>query len=197
VTPPGRRPVVLVHGIWHQGGQLAAMARALEGEGREVAVVDLDPNDGSAPIPDIAAQVRGRADRLRDETGAAAIDLVGFSMGALVSRYVVQRLEGHRITGCFVSISGPHGGTWTAHLSRQPGARQMRPGSPLLQDLDADPDPWRGVRVTSIWSPLDLMIVPARTPRLPDARELRIPVPLHALVPSDRRVVRAVVETLT
>ena len=191
-------PVLLVHGIWKSGTQLAALARRLRTAGLRAECVDLHPADGSAPILELAGQVARAADALLASTGAPGLDLVGFSMGALVVRAYIQRLDGRARVRRYVSIAGPHAGTLTARLLAQPGARDMRPGSALLASLAADPDPWGPVEVHAFLTPYDLMVVPARTSLLAGARSTRVfPVLLHRWMVSDERVLGAVVEVLT
>jgi triacylglycerol lipase len=193
-----RLPVLLVHGIDDDARSLAPIADALARAGfRDVRIVELKPNNGDAPIAVLAAQVAEAAGSLRARTGSARIDVVAFSMGALVSRYYLQRLEGRSHVRRFVSISGPHAGTLTGWLRSNPGAREMRPGSDLLRGLASDTAPFGDVQVFSLWTPLDLMIVPASSSRLEGARERTLPVILHPLMLRDGRVLRAVEEALT
>lgn len=191
-------PTLLVHGIWHDGRQMKRLAEALERAGAPLArTMDLLPNDGSAPIATLATQVEAQARALTRQTQAARIDLIGFSMGALVSRYFVQRLGGKELVRRFVSLSGPHAGTFHARLMPLDGARDMRPGSGLLRELASDPDPWGEVEVHTIWTPMDLMIMPPRSSRLPHAAsDTQIRVGLHAFVPNDARVHARVIELL-
>ena len=80
----------------------------------------------------------------------------------------------------FVSISGPHAGTLTALALPLAGARDMRRGSALLRELDGDPDPWGPCEVHVLYTPYDLMILPASSSRLRGARTTTlVPVPLH------------------
>ena len=195
-----RPPVLLVHGIWDTGAKLDVLRAGLVRAGLSpVHTIDLAPNDGRAPIPDLARQVRDRARDILRIHGAARLDLVGFSMGALVSRYFVQRLGGRELVRRFVSVSGPHGGTAMAafHPAWFRGVHDMRPGSALLRELASDPDPWGGVEVHVIYTPYDLMIVPARSSELPGARSTtRLPMPLHRLMIVHPRAVAAVATKL-
>ncbi|GAB4213249.1 MAG: alpha/beta fold hydrolase [Sandaracinaceae bacterium] len=176
-----RAPVLLVHGIWDRGAKLERLRDAISRSvGGLVRTIDLVPNDGRAPIRALAEQVRAAAEALRAEVGAEQIDLVGFSMGALVCRTYVQLLGGKRMVRRFVSISGPHAGTWVAHALPFEGTRDMRPGSALLAELEADPDPWGACEVHVLYTPFDLMIVPARSSELNGARTTtRVLLPLH------------------
>ena len=197
-SPPDRPAVLLVHGIWDTAEQLEPLARALRSSEphRRVESISLKPNDGSATIDVLASQVAEAA-----ATMAALperVDLVGFSMGALACRYFVQRLGGRERVRKFVSLAGPHAGTWTAFATTKAGAKQMRPDSALLSELATDEDPWGPVEVHSFWTPFDLMILPARSGQLPHARsDERIAVALHRWMISDRRVLRRVCELLS
>jgi triacylglycerol esterase/lipase EstA (alpha/beta hydrolase family) len=194
----GRVPVLLVHGIDDDARTLAPLADGLTRAGfQDVQIVELKPNNGDAPIPVLAGQVAEAAGNLRARTGSARVDVVGFSMGALVSRYYLQRLEGRHHVRRFVSISGPHAGTLMGWLRANPGARDMRPGSELLRGLAADEAPFGDVQVFNLWTPFDLMIIPAGSSRLSGARERTIPVILHPLMLRDGRVLRSVEEALT
>jgi len=189
-------PVLLVHGIWDDGARFDRMTEALtERELGPVAALDLKPNDGRAPIERLAAQVEEAAAPLLEDAGR--IDLVGFSMGALVSRYWLQRMGGKTRTRRFVSISGPHAGTLTAWAMPFDGVRQMRPNSALLEDLASDDDPWGDVEVHTVWTPFDLMILPPRSSRLAQAyADHRLPVPMHRFMITDRRALDRVAEIL-
>jgi len=55
----------------------------------------------------------------------------------------------------------------------------MRPDSPLLQDLNSDVAMLERLNLTSIWTPLDAMILPASSSHLPIGKEMQVWVPLH------------------
>jgi triacylglycerol lipase len=154
-----------------------------------VHAVDLVPNDGRAPIPQLGAIVSREAAMLATREGCEKIDLVGFSMGALVGRWFVQRGGGKANVRRFVSISGPHHGTATAFALPFAGTRDMRPGSALLRDLDADADPFGPVEVHCLYTPFDLMILPPKSSILGGARSVRrLPIAMHRFMVRDARV---------
>jgi triacylglycerol lipase len=194
-APPDRHPVLLVHGIWKSGAAFGRMARYLRGRGFDVHTLDLLPSDGSATLEQLAAQIAAVAEE-RFAAGAP-FDLVGFSMGGVVSRYYLQRLGGVSRVRRFVSISSPHHGTATAYLSKKPGVLQMRPDSPFLAELNRDLTVLERLDVTSLWTPLDLMIMPPQSSRLPLGREVLVAAPMHALMLHDPRALRAVAEALS
>lgn len=188
-----QRPVLLVHGILSNGRDMERLARHLRSEGREVHVPTLTPNGGTAPIEELAQQLAAYAGR---ELQGRRFDLVGFSMGGLVSRYYLQRLGGLDHVGRFVTLATPHQGTRMAHLASFPGWVQMRPGSDFLRDLARDADSLRRVQFTSFYTPLDTIIVPARSSEIPQAQTIRVWAAIHPSLILERRCIRAVADAL-
>ncbi|MDJ0772784.1 MAG: alpha/beta hydrolase [Mastigocoleus sp. MO_167.B18] len=189
-----RNPVLLVHGIWDTGKVFRKMSSYLKQQGRDVYDVDLVPNNGDAALEQLAQQL---ANHIKSNFNSSrALDLVGFSMGGIVSRYYIQRLGGIKRVQKFITISSPHYGTRIAYLSQRPGAKQMRPGSRFLKDLNHDMSILKQVDYTSIWTPLDMMIVPANSSKMPIGKQIVIPVLLHAWMLVDSRILAAVAEVL-
>ncbi len=193
--------MLVVHGIFDSSRRLRRVTRGLERAGRTVEAIDLLPNDGRAPIRALAADVASYAAGMCDRHGVDRVDLVGFSMGALVARTFIQRAGGRERVRRFVSVSGPHQGTLDARLlsfaKRYEGIADMAPGSALLRDLASDPDPWGEVEVHVLYTPFDLMIVPARSSELPGARSsTAIAMPLHRLMVVHPRAIDAIVARL-
>ena len=192
-------PVLLVHGIWDSSRDLRALTRALRQAGApEVLPIDLKPNDGRAPLHQLAEQVGTQARELADRAGVGRVDIVGFSMGALVARVWIQRSGGREHCRRFISVSGPHHGSLWAQMGRQlPGIVDMRPHSVLLDELAQDADPWGCVRVYNYFTPLDLMILPASSSKLPGVhRERRFWVPFHRSMVRNQRVLAKIIEDL-
>ncbi len=106
--------------------------------------LSLKPNWAQKGIEPLAGQIDAYA---REQFGSRRFDLVGFSLGGLVSRYYVQRLGGLRTVWIISSpCPPPHHGTafaTFAHLIPNRGCREMRPGSPFLRDLAQDADELR------------------------------------------------------
>jgi pimeloyl-ACP methyl ester carboxylesterase len=143
----------------------------------------------------LAEQVRAGVAAAQARSSSGEVDLVGFSMGALVARAFLSRL-GHRVRR-FVSISGPHAGSWLAHLGRGPGARDMRPGSALLRSLGEDAAGLGVERIYCFRTPFDLMVLPSKSALLRGAEERVFPVVLHPSMLRDARVLESVAEALT
>ncbi len=190
MTAPGSRPVFLVHGFKDTGRKMARLARFLKMQGREAQAVTLHPSYGQIGIDELAGQL---AEIIETQTDAdQAVDLVGFSMGGLVCRYLVQRLGWGPRVGSLVTIASPHRGTWSAYMLSRPACRQMRPGSAFLRELNGDTSALERLRFLSLWTPLDLMILPATSSLLPVGERSRHWVVAHPLMVWQGSVCRAV-----
>jgi triacylglycerol lipase len=191
-----RNPVILVHGLWDRSIIFNTLSTYLQNLGWSVHRFDLIPNNGELPLEQLAEQLAIRIEQTLDPS--QAFDLVGFSMGGIVSRYYVQRLGGLDRVQRFVTISSPHRGTWTAYATMQPGCMQMRPNSEFLQDLNRDATEILGkLDFTSIWTPYDLMIVPASSSEIGMGTQIQIPVALHAGMVKDARTLKVLASVLS
>jgi triacylglycerol lipase len=185
-----RNPIVLVHGMWDSSADFRRLKPFLESQGFSVYSLDLVPSNGNAPLEVLADQLA----QFIAQTFSAEqpIDLFGFSMGGIVSRYYLQRLGGLDRVQRFVTVSSPHNGTTVAELALLPGGRQMRVGSLFLQDLNRDIDRLAQIQFTSIWTPMDAIIVPAASSQVAVAENQKILVPWHKWMIYDRRSLKAI-----
>jgi triacylglycerol lipase len=125
------------------------------------------------------------------------IHLFGFSMGGLICRYYVQQLAGVERVHRLVTLASPHQGTWMAHLyQRRPACIQMRPGSRFLNALNHDLSALDAIDFISLWTPLDLTIMPATSSQLPVGRTVRVLSPAHGLLLHDPRVLHTIAACL-
>lgn len=190
-----RNPVLLIHGINDTAQIFRRMKTYLEVRGWPVHTLSLQPNDGTEGLDQLALQV----DRYVATTfrRSQPIDLLGFSMGGVVCRYYLQRLGGLARVERFITLSAPHQGSLMAYLRWNTGCEQMRPNSAFLRDLNSQLEQLNQVQFTSIWTPLDLMILPATSSSLPIGTEIKIPVLAHAWMVSDPMVLLAVTTALS
>ncbi|MDY6938015.1 MAG: alpha/beta fold hydrolase [Cyanobacteriota bacterium] len=189
-----RNPVLLIHGFSDTTALFNRMSAYLQNLGWSVFSLNLTPNNGKLGLERLAEQVATYAERTFD---SRPFDLVGFSMGGIVSRYYLQRLGGIDRIQRFISISSPHHGTWTAYALGRPGCLQMRPNSAFLQDLNRDAEAILGkIDFTSMWTPYDLMILPAHSSQMTVGREIQLPIALHAWMVSDPKSLQVVADTL-
>ncbi|MFN6537113.1 MAG: esterase/lipase family protein [Nostoc sp. EkiNYC01] len=189
-----RNPVLLIHGISDTEIVFQKMRAYLIQQGWSVHTVNLVPNNGDLGLDELAKQI---ADYVTTNFASEQpLDLIGFSMGGIVSRYYVQRLGGIKRVQRFITISSPHNGTAVAYASLRPGCVQMRPNSLFLQDLNSDVDMLKQLNFTSIWTPYDLMIVPAKSSQMLVGKEMVLPVVLHSWMLTNSKTLAVVSQIL-
>lgn len=132
----GQVPLLLIHGYCSNRGFWWWLKPRLEGHGRSVATLSLEPVFGR--IDGYAEQVARRVEALCRETGADRVALVGHSMGGLVSRAYLRRYGGARVAR-LVTLATPHRGSILARFGLGRNAREMEPGKPWLRELELSP----------------------------------------------------------
>ncbi|MFD2255150.1 esterase/lipase family protein [Luteolibacter algae] len=119
-SEPRYQRVVLVHGILEDGKAFESLKTRLETHGIECFVPRLKPNTGSSGLDTLAENLKCDIDEKFGMEDPIAI--VAFSMGGLVSRYYLQKLDGARRCETFITISSPHHGTKAARFFPGRGA---------------------------------------------------------------------------
>jgi pimeloyl-ACP methyl ester carboxylesterase len=193
-----RIPVLLVHGLVDNRSVFSVMNRSLRRRGfTHVCTWNYSPllTDVARGAADLGAHI----ERICEQTGHDRVHVVGHSLGGLISRYYVQRQGGDHRVESLVTLGTPHRGSLWAHVVPTPLIRQLRPGSPVIQELD-EPAPGCRTPVTAIYSDLDQMVVPTSSGRCdhPDlqARNVLFRGIGHMSLPRHRGVVDEVAATL-
>lgn len=188
-------PVLLVHGFLDRKSKFRTMKKYLTAQGWSVHSFDLRPNNGCKSLVDLAQQIERYVEKNFEPQ--QVFDLVGFSMGGLVTRYYLQRLGGNERVERYVSISAPNNGTFSALLPL-PGIQEMSRQSEFITNLNHDVESClEKIQVTWMWTPYDLMILPANSSELPIGREVKLSVPLHPWMVSDKKALDAVAIALS
>ncbi|MFI7411201.1 lipase family alpha/beta hydrolase [Streptomyces sp. NPDC049627] len=155
-------PVVLLHGFIDNRSVFVLLRRSLAQHGRHQ-VESLNYSPLTCDIR-IAAELLGRhIEEICERTGNRQVDIVGHSLGGLIARYYVQCLGGDLRVRTLVTLGTPHSGTRVVPLANaHPIVRQMRPGSPVLEELSR-PAPGCRTHFVSFWSDLDHLMDPLDT----------------------------------
>ncbi|MFJ5301387.1 esterase/lipase family protein [Streptomyces sp. NPDC088350] len=155
-------PVVLLHGFIDNRSVFVLLRRSLAEHGRRQ-VESLNYSPLTCDIR-TAAELLGRhIEEICERTGSKEVDIVGHSLGGLIARYYVQRLGGDLRVRTLVTLGTPHSGTAVAPLANaHPIVRQMRPDSPVIEELTR-PAPGCRTRFVSFWSDLDHLMEPLET----------------------------------
>jgi triacylglycerol lipase len=165
------RPLVVLPGLADNTAIFTELRKAFPGP-----VVSFGYSPLLKDVRTAAKRLAEQIEELCDLAPVSTVDVVGHSLGGLIARYYVQRLDGHRRVHTGVTIATPHSGTYTAWLlSPIPLVRQLRPGSELFREL-SEPAPHCTTRFVTFSSTADPMILPSRNGRLehPDLRARNI-----------------------
>ncbi|HVQ90694.1 MAG TPA: alpha/beta fold hydrolase [Mycobacteriales bacterium] len=192
-------PILLVHGMVGNGSIFTVLRRSLSRRGfGPVHTVNYSPF--TRDVRTAARLLSRQVEILCGRTGYERVHLIAHSLGGVIARYYVQLLGGDARVHTLVTLGTPHGGTNAAHLLPVLLARQLRPGSDLLAELDA-PVPRCDTRFVAIWSDLDQLIYPKEHAQLAHpglaARNVLLAGAGHLSLPSDRRAIQEVSRALT
>ncbi|MFC7937027.1 esterase/lipase family protein [Streptomyces sp. NPDC057387] len=159
---PASPPVVLLHGFIDNRSVFLLLRRSLAQHGRRE-IESLNYSPLTCDIRTAAELLDRHVEEICERTGSERVDVVGHSLGGLIARYYVQRLGGDRRVRTLVTLGTPHAGTKVVPLANaHPIVRQMRPGSPVMEELTR-PAPGCRTRFVSFWSDLDHVMDPLET----------------------------------
>jgi triacylglycerol esterase/lipase EstA (alpha/beta hydrolase family) len=177
-----KRPVLLVHGILGQRHLYwNVFKRRLVADGFRVHEVVLP----YALLGDIRIAARMLADKVEATLAgdkADKVDIVCHSAGGLVARYYLSYLKGGAHVRHLVTLGTPHGGTYFSYLLQFPFLsiiRQTRPRSHLIHEISGPGAIPHGVRITSLWSPIDGVVLPPENAVLAGATNIKVPWTTH------------------
>jgi triacylglycerol lipase len=188
----GRDPILFVHGWRGSPAQWHTMMERFRADGwseRELYAWSSETGESNAVA---AARIAGQVDQILAATGAARVDIVSHSMGALSTRYYIKELEGAGKVDAWVSIGAPNHGTTRAGLCFSTACREMRPGSRFLAALNAGDETPGAVRYATWSSPCDEIISPSRSGMLAGAVNHRTWCVSHVALLGDTAVYREV-----
>ncbi len=178
-------PVILVHGILGQRHLYwNIFKRRLESDGVRF-------HDCVLPYG-MLGDIRIAARFLKDKVDSALrgshqekVDLVCHSAGGLVARYYLMYLGGDRQVERIVTMGTPHQGTYFSWMIGPPlsgiahVARQTRPGSRFLDEINGPGAIPKGVAFHNLWSPIDGIVVPSHNSKLAGSKAHRMPLTTH------------------
>lgn len=195
----GPRPVVLLHGFIDNRSVFSMLRRSLEQHGWR-AIVGVNYSPLTCDVRSAAEALATQVDEVRNRTGHQQVDIISHSLGGLIARYYVQRLDGHARVHSLVTLGTPHQGTQAVPLlSVHPIVRQIRPGSDVIQEL-AEPIISCRTRFISFWGDLDPVMSPAETARLRRedllVREIPVQGVGHLAMPSHWAVIARIRQEL-
>ncbi len=193
-----QRRLVLVHGLWDKPNVFKKLTTSLQGYGLEIFAPSLSHNGGRTSLKVLAESLD---QKISNRFGRQCnIDILGFSMGGIVSRIWLQVLGGSHRAKRFFSIGSPHKGTFTAQLVPSfffEGIAEMKRESKLLIDLNKDHSILKQVNCTSFYCKWDLMVFPGWQAVLPVGNQIILPVLTHKGLIQNSRSLRILSNFIT
>jgi triacylglycerol lipase len=159
-------PVLLVPGYGGSTGSLDSLATVLRSHGKDATVLAL-PGNGEGDLNVQAQTLADAVAAVRKRTGAASVDVIGYSAGGVVARIWVRDHHGATTARRVITLGSPQHGTAVAGLagSLLPGAcpiacQQLEPTSQLLAGLNAGDETPSGPAFVSVWTTHDDVVLP-------------------------------------
>ena len=165
-------PVVLLHGFAMNRTNWIWLGRRLAARG-------IGPLYGTSyfspqTIKRSARHLQQFVESVLAKEGGERVDIVAHSLGGMVARYYIERLDGAKRVHRLVTIGSPHRGTAIAHFGPLiPSAQESRIDSPLYAEM-GPVIAREGLSYTSIWSRADAIIEPPESASLAPAGEDRV-----------------------
>ena len=186
-----------MHGLLDTPAVFRPLQQQLAGRRPHLLMPALPMRLGLTPVREAALLLQQQIETLLP--GAAAVDVLGFSMGGVIARTWIQQLGGQSRTRRFISVGSPQQGTWTAQPwpgRLLPGLADLKCGSALLQELNGDLEGLSGVECHSFYSALDLAVLPGWRAVLPVGTSRALPVATHPQLLRDPAALRPLAEEL-
>jgi len=190
VAAPGRRPLLLVHGVGVNDGVWFALRRNLSRRGLGP-VYTINYGPPLAGIEHFAGQLAARIEAICAVTGAERVALIAHSMGGLVARAYLRRFGAARVEQ-LITIGTPHHGSMLAYTFPGCCLAQMHPGNPWLVELNREESGRAPVPITSIWSRHDSMVAPQGSSVLRNAENIALVGIAHNALLGEKAVVELV-----
>ncbi len=169
-----------MHGLWNNPKLFDKLIKKINKDDYQLYRPHLPHEFGKISLRWLASDLDAKIEQL---VGSQIdIDIVGFSMGGLISRIWLQNHNGFLRTKRFFSIGSPHLGTYTAQIIPSffmPGIAEMKRGSSLLNQLNNDLTSLEKVECVSFFTKWDLMSFPGWQAKLSIGDSYHLPVLTH------------------
>jgi triacylglycerol lipase len=179
-------PVLLVPGYGGDTSDLAPLAAAVERQGREAVIYrPTEAEQGDLRVQ--ARRLSALAEDTMKRTGAASVDVIGYSAGGVIARLFVREDGGASVVRRVLTLGSPHHGTDTAAAIKDVAGQcptaceQMATGSDLLARLNSGDETPSGPEWITVRTDKDTIVTPTTSARLDGALNIRV----QAVCPGD------------
>src|SRR3989344_3803019 len=105
-----KRPILLIHGLFHNRSAFFGIQRRLSRWGwPHIYMMNLATY--TKGISELAKEVSKKADIILKKTNSKKIDIIAHSLGGIIARYYIQLLGGSLKVRHCVTLGTPHQGT--------------------------------------------------------------------------------------
>lgn len=187
-------PVLLLHGLFQDRACWLWTGFRLRRRGLlNVYAINLPPWH---ELEELTERVARKVDELRHATGSDKVHLVGHSMGGMIARNFVQLRGGAEKVASCTLLGSPNHGSKLAPFALTRLGRLLLPGSDFLQRLAEAPLP-AGIRLTTVYSRHDNMVIPFESARLEGAGIVELAGMGHMALLYHPRAFEALFDALT
>jgi len=186
-------PILFVHGFTGSASAWNTMKPRFQADGWEANhLMAISYNSYQSNVT-TANVIANAVTTLRNNTGAAKVDIVTHSMGGLSTRYYLKNLGGQAFVDEWVSLAGPnHGTVWAAGCFFLTPCSQMIPGSSFLNGLNSGDETPGAVNYGTWWSSCDEIITPDESVILSGATNTHTSCISHSTMLTDLTVYNGV-----
>ena len=192
-----RNPIILIHGLWNTSSIFSLISSKLDEKEVEYFAPTLNHAFGMTSI----VELTNLMDQLIVEKYGLEqeIDILGFSMGGIIGRYWINKLNGHKRTKRFMTIGSPHNGTLTSQLvPKYPfrGISEMKINSSFLRDLANYDYFLNDIDCISFFTYWDLMVFPGWRANLNVGEKISLNIFKHRNLVRNPAAVERIIERL-
>ena len=192
-----RNPIILIHGLWNTSSIFSFITSKLDELGVDYFAPTLNHSFGMTSI----VELTNLMDQLILEKYGLQqeIDVLGFSMGGIIGRYWINKLNGYKRTKRFITIGSPHNGTLASQLfPKYPfkGISEMKINSSLLRDLAKYDYFLNDIDCISFFTFWDLMVFPGWRAHLNVGEKISLKILKHRNLVRNPAAVERILERI-
>jgi len=184
----------LIHGLWNTSSIFSSITSKLDDIGIEYFAPTLKHSYGMTSINDLTILLN---ELILEKFGLKKeLDILGFSMGGIIGRYWLQKLNGYKRTRRFISIGSPYKGTLTAQLiPKYPfrGISEMKINSNFLRELANNDFFLDEIECINFFTYWDMMVFPSWWTNLNFGKKISVEVYKHRNLVRNKSVVDKII----
>ena len=192
-----RNPIILIHGLWNTSSIFSSITSKLDEIEIEYFAPTLNHDYGMTSIIELTHTLD---ELILEKYGLEKeIDILGFSMGGIISRYWLQKFNGYKRTRRFISIGSPHKGTLMAQLvPKYPfkGISEMKINSYFLRELEKNDCFLDDIECINFFTYWDLMVFPSWWTNLNFGKKISVEVYKHRNLVRNKSVVDKIIDEI-